>query len=79
MDTLALDAHPRHCMFCGVKKFECMGFVLARDMLLIIRAGLNGQPIPLLPRELCGRCVNVWDRIAGQAEEKLMGSSGEHA
>jgi len=52
-------------MLCGVRIFECMGFVLARDILPVMRADIAGQPRPLMKiRELCGRCVLVWNRIA---------------
>jgi hypothetical protein len=63
----ALDAHPRRCMFCADKIHLCMGFVLARDILPIMQASLEGRPLPLIKvRELCGRCVFVWNRIANE-------------
>lgn len=62
--TTALD-HPRRCLFCGVKIFECMGFVLARDALPVMQAAFLGLPLPRIKvRELCGRCVHIWGRIA---------------
>jgi hypothetical protein len=65
----ALDAHPRRCMLCGVKIFECMGFVLARDILPIMQAQFSGMPIPLIKvRELCGCCVLVWNAAAERYE-----------
>lgn len=39
----------RQCMKCGKEIKECMGFVLARDM-------LNFDPNKPLLRELCEQC-----------------------
>ena len=65
----ALDANPRRCLFCAAKIHACMGFVLARDILPVWQAMADGRPLPLLKvRELCGRCVIVWDRIARMVE-----------
>jgi hypothetical protein len=65
----ALDAHPRRCLMCGATIHLCMGFVLARDILLIMQATLAGLPVPAIKvREFCGRCVLAWDRIVEQAE-----------
>lgn len=59
--VLALDAHPRRCFMCATKIFNCNGFVLARDVLPIMRAAFTGQPNPLIKvRELCGKCVFIW-------------------
>lgn len=66
-DTMALDAQPRRCMLCGTPIHLCMGFVLARDAIVAIRASLAGQPPPIKVRELCGRCIFIWDRIAENA------------
>jgi len=67
MHTMALDAHPRRCFMCGAKIFECMGFVLARDILLVWQAMLAKRPLPIKVRELCWRCVRVWDGFAERA------------
>jgi hypothetical protein len=57
--------HPRRCFLCGVRIHLCMGFVLARDIVLIMQSQFSGQPIPRITvRELCGRCVFAWDEIA---------------
>ena len=39
----------RKCVKCGVQIEECMGFVLARDI-------VNRRKIP---REICGKCVLI--------------------
>jgi hypothetical protein len=52
---------------CGAKIFECMGFVLARDILLVWQAMLAKRPLPIKVRELCWRCVRVWDGFAERA------------
>lgn len=65
--TTALDANPRRCFMCGAKIFECMGFVLARDILPILQATVAELPIPSIKvRELCGFCVFVWKDIIGR-------------
>jgi hypothetical protein len=53
---------------CGAKIFECMGFALARDVLVAMRAALAGQRSPIRVRELCGRCELVWGQIVERAE-----------
>lgn len=64
----ALD-YPRRCCSCGVRISACMGFVLARDMLPVLARLVTGVPAPLVKvRELCGRCVFVWNAIAEQYE-----------
>ena len=64
-DDYQLDAHPRRCFMCGVKIFNCNGFVLARDLMPIIQALLEKRPSPLVKvRELCGQCIFVWDSFA---------------
>lgn len=68
---VALDPNPRRCLFCGVPIHRCNGFVLARDAVLILREALAGKPASIKARELCGRCVFVWDAIAERMEAKL--------
>jgi hypothetical protein len=48
----------RRCFKCGQKLEECMGFVLARD---VLREREN-------PRELCGKCALVYDIIIDDIE-----------
>jgi hypothetical protein len=68
MTPQSLD-HPRRCLMCGSKISECMGHVLARDILPVMRAIMAGQPIPLIKvRELCGRCEPVWGQIAANVD-----------
>jgi hypothetical protein len=43
----------RKCFKCGKKLEECMGFVLARD---VLRKREH-------PRELCGKCALVYDVV----------------
>jgi hypothetical protein len=43
----------RQCFKCGQKLEECMGFVLARDV-------LNEKENP---RELCGKCALVYNVV----------------
>lgn len=75
--STALDAYPRRCLLCAEKIHLCMGFVLARDILPIMQAILEERPLPLIKvRELCGRCVFVWNRIANQVyAENVNGKS----
>jgi len=40
----------RNCFVCGDPIYECMGFILARDLLKIM-SGLK-----IRPREFCGNC-----------------------
>lgn len=59
----ALDANPRRCLFCATRIHLCMGFVLARDAVVIMEAALAGHRAPIKARELCGKCIFAWDAI----------------
>lgn len=64
----ALDVNPRRCLFCATTIHLCMGFVLARDILPYMQAVVAGLPLPRTKvREVCGRCVHIWDRIVEEA------------
>ncbi len=47
---------PRTCCSCSASIQACMGFVLARDI-------IDGRR----PRELCGGCVEDWERALATA------------
>lgn len=51
--------HQRACMYCGDHIFECMGYVLPRDILSWWDKTL---PPDQSPRELCPKeeCNNKW-------------------
>ena len=55
-------ALPRGCVFCGAPIAECMGYVLPRDVELLL---LGRWPKDVWPRELCPRatCNQRWTRI----------------
>ncbi|MDB5194295.1 MAG: hypothetical protein JWN50_309 [Parcubacteria group bacterium] len=50
----------RKCIGCGAGIEECMGFVLARDVL----AFMQGKPVAAF-REICGKCglLRLEDRL----------------
>jgi hypothetical protein len=64
----SLDVNPRRCLFCGTPIHLCMGFVLARDSVVIMQDALAGRRPTIKARELCGKCVFIWDRIADKME-----------
>lgn len=62
----ALD-HPRRCWLCAIRLYECMSFVLARDILIIWEREVIHKDLPLpriKVRELCSRCVRKWNEIS---------------
>lgn len=64
---MAQAEQPRHCIECAADIFECMGFVLARD---IVFATMNLIG-PRIIRELCGRCILLYsDRPRGAGRRK---------
>jgi hypothetical protein len=52
----------RQCMFCQTPISECMGFVLARDILLVLEGKWDFQTMGW-PREICAKhfaCEEKW-------------------
>ncbi len=53
----------RACFVCGAPIAECMGYVLARDILPVLEAFDNGHKYTgRQPRELCAKstCNDLW-------------------
>jgi len=53
----------RQCMYCGEPIYECMGYVIPRDILPVLEAVFEGRKYEgPQPRELCPKfsCNEKW-------------------
>ena len=48
----------RHCIDCGIKIIECMGFVIFLDFLEALEGKRKWNDV----RERCGKCVLLWEQ-----------------